>query len=398
MIYITSNLVVRALGPALSFLALMLYTRYVDKEFFGQITIYINFLIAMQAIILCGLPNLIIRNINTELAIAKNPTLLRTFFKQSIIVFPVIVLFALTTSISLSLLLFTYLFALGNLFLVVIRYYSKLIVYNLLSSSLFVLLQILFIPLVHADTIKSPLIFINSISITFVVICFLFTRSFSIAHFNIKSIFDQSDFDHVKKSFQVGIIAIISTLNTTADIIIIGILENASIVAEYKLNSFVVFVITFFSSTYCIIIANNMGKMNRKLVRSYFNSNINKFLMVTMIYIICSATICLALLPPFVKLWSNSAYNLSSYTLIPFITTGIFVSLNAYFIVLFIHLDLQVRFLRPMLTGLIINILLNFLLIPSFGMLGASLSTAITNFYMLAVSYYFYRQNIRYFR
>jgi len=398
MIYITSNFVVRALGPALSFLALMLYTRYVDKEFFGQIIIYINFLVAMQAIIACGVPNLIIRNINTELAIAKNPTLFRTFLKQSIIVFPVIALFALTTSISLYLIFFTYLLALGNLFLVVIRYYSKLIVYNLLSGSLFILLQIFFIPFVHVEAIRSPLIFITIISITFVVICFLFTRSFPISRINVKSIFNQSDFENLKKSFQVGSLAIISTLNTTVDIIILGILTNASIVAEYKLNSFVIFVITFFSSTYCIIIANDMGKMKRKSVRSYFNLNIKKFAIVTLIYIICSAISCLTLLPPFLKMWSNSAYNLSSYTLIPFISTGIFVSLYAYFIVLYIHLDLQMRFLRPMVAGLLINILLNFLLIPSFGMIGASASTAITNFYMLVISYYFYRQNIRYVR
>ena len=80
----------------------------------------------MQALITCGIPNLIIRNLNTDLAISRSSVLIRLLVQQSIIALPIIFILMKIASIDFYLLISIYIISLGNFFLLIMRLYFKL--------------------------------------------------------------------------------------------------------------------------------------------------------------------------------------------------------------------------------------------------------------------------------
>ena len=158
----------------------MLFTRYVEKSLFGQLTLYLNFIFMMQTIITCGAPNLVIRNIKTDLAISRSPILTRLLIQQALISFPIIVIAALYLSFNLYVILCVYMVSLANFYLLIIRYYSRLILYNLLSGSLFAIVQISLIPILHFELITKPYFFTLILSILFLILCYLSAGRLSI--------------------------------------------------------------------------------------------------------------------------------------------------------------------------------------------------------------------------
>jgi len=196
-------------------------------------------------------------------------------------------------------------------------------------------------------------------------------------------------------SLEVGLLALVAALNTNIDVIILGSLTNASIVADYKMHNFTVFVVTFFATTYCLILANRLGATSHSMVLTYFRSNLSHTTTLTLIYVVLTSLICLGLLPSFVHFWTKGEYLLSTFSILPFIISGGLISFNSYFVVVFIHLNVQNKIIPFLIGGLTCNIVMNIILIPKFGMLGASVSTAIANFLTLLVSFYFYSRLIK---
>lgn len=382
------NFLARGAGAGLSFISLMIYARFVDKDLFGEIAYLLSIIMMIQSLTMMGLPDLIIRNISSNLTIKKNDFLLKLGILQLISILPFAALLLIFTSNNLILLYCIIALVLGNYFLIFLRVYSKIILFNLLTGSLFSLIQIFMVPALIFSYVDSAILHLLVTTSLFLIVSYIFQRRYPIHAVQFNNFNTNATLGYYKKSIHIGLIAFISLLNTSVDVLLLGALTNSTTVADYKVYNFVIFIITFFTLTYTTLLSNKLGEGPIRDTLSVYHSEKYKILVLTTIYAMCTSLMCLFLLPELVFQWTDGKYVLNTFSIIPFVITGAALSFNAFFIVFIIRLDKQGVLVVPFIVSVVVNVMLNIVLIPRYSMLGASMSTAIANILILACNSY----------
>ncbi|MGJ8539708.1 flippase [Heyndrickxia coagulans] len=175
---------------------------------------------------------------------------------------------------------------------------------------------------------------------------------------------------------------VIITIYSNFDVVMIGFLKGDNVVGMYNAALKIKNIVLSTSTAITAVIIPRMSTY-------YQNNDINKFrelglksLMVSTIFAFPLATFILINSSDVLSFISGSSYIPASNTLrILMLCTYALIITNLFGVQFLIPMGMESRYSQSVFIGLFINIILNFLLIPSFGSAGAAVGTLVTEIF-----------------
>ena len=146
---------------------------------------------------------------------------------------------------------------------------------------------------------------------------------------------------------------------------------------EYKLHSILLLASQLFSMTYALFLSNKLAEYNSSQKYETYKREITKGIKLNLIYSLLLMPLILLIYPKFTTLMTGSNYILSYNLIIVFLLSGLLFSSVSFFILGNIYIGLERIMLFINIFALIINIMINAILIPQLGLIGAALGTLI---------------------
>lgn len=254
-------------------------------------------------------------------------------------------------------------------------------------------LVILLFTFILVQKTKDPLFlsisYLIGILISFLFTLFLFSKVFNLKDFNFH--LDKARYFFINGT-PLMFFDILLIVFFTADQIILGYFRGYQEVGYYslvtKLITNLVLIIGFFLSAFLPFFAEIKNDINRVL------KILNKVLILNLIIYLLVCFLGFILIEPIFKLFFNKEY-LSSITLFKFLVLSLLLITNIYIFdyALFIYNKVWQNFFATSIC-VILNVILNFILIPPYGIYGAALATYISQVLNLILTYYLVKKYI----
>ncbi len=237
------------------------------------------------------------------------------------------------------------------------------------------------------DLIKVPLIqFAGGLLVSLVFIFVLF-RCFAPANFG--HFAPAQWWDYFSEAIPLGASFILVQIYYNLDTIMLGFMSTAEEVglynAAYKLFFASVFMLGIWQSTAFPVVTKRLTE-SRQSTEVF----LNKYIRLTFLFCVPAAFLVTIISPVLVRLFYGSAYlnstialQILAWNIIPLVLSGVYGSL------VLIPLGRTRDVLSGAGAGAIINVILNFMLIPKFGFVGAAAATLMTELAVAIVIFLF---------
>ena len=194
-------------------------------------------------------------------------------------------------------------------------------------------------------------------------------------------------------SIVIGVSALISGLNTNIDNIMIDNICGLDCLPQYKMHSIITMACLLFSSTYVIQVGNKISRYQSEGTFGKLINLIKKGWQLNLLYTFLLSPGIFLLLPKITNLMTGGNYILYPSLILIFLISGLIFGSVAPVIACNIQLGLERETVLFNFLALITNIVLNFLMIPILGIVGAALATMICSIVsLLTCSIIFYKK------
>ena len=386
-----------------AFIFLSLLSKYLSKDTLGQYFIFINIQTILTTLAMVGIPYLILK----ELSANKNYKIFN-FFTYRIIslsffltIFILFIFFILLNFFykeipNLNLIFLCSLLASFNFIL----YYffvsnDRIILANLFEQIFrYVLLIFLFLFFLDYDFQIIDLIFLY-IFVNIIILILFLINLFKQFNFDFKKKVTNFKYKkYLKYIFLTGFFSILNVLNHKIDLLFIDHFLDKTQVSLYGIGSQFSLIMTI----PFVIFYSVLGPKISLYLKSGKIIKLNTFLdFYRLILIICSLVLFLILTLFFENLVSFffTAEYLEAYTIVKILTftffVGSFFSFNEM-VLNFTGNEKKVLF--SMFLSFLLNVLLNIILVPKYGIIGASLSFAFSNvFFNISIFFINFKNN-----
>jgi len=373
---LSKNLLIRIFGPALTYFVLLSNGRYLDKTFFGEIILAISISNLILSFSSMGIAPLVIRNIANQFSIHKSNIFKLLIIIQTSIVFLTYLFIANNDNNNLNkiYIIFALPLIIGNYYCLKIRALDKIGIYNALQTLCIPLTQallLIFYINVYEISLNQYLMFL---SIPFL----LFSWLISLQDINDKKR-NTPNLGQLKTFFAssmiIGISALISSLNTNVDNLMITNICGVECLPEYRMHSIITRIGLLFITTYGIQIGNKFSRAYSAGEKKEFERILKYGFKFNAFYHLLTIPFCFLILPSFTNFLTNGNYSLSYSLIFCFVIASFIFGLVNLTIVGSIQIGLEKKIVIFNLISLLTNIAMNYLLIPKYGLLGAAIGT-----------------------
>ena len=371
----------------LGFFVIVLLTRYLGPEKFGLLSYVQAYVSIGVAIAALGLDQIVTREI------VKKPeardSVLGTTFCITLLSSAIVILFSISlayfsedkeTAILISILSFTILFATFG-FLIDAYFQAKVLskyavysntVVNILSSFIKIYLILIKVDLIY---------FIYALLLDGIFMTIGYIYIYKAQNLSIKDWrFDKELARRlIKLSLPLVFIAITAYIYTRTDLIMIKHILGNKVAGEYAAALRVSELFFFIPSVIAMSIFPKIVSLKDKNYHHYLNLLENLYRVVFWLGLIVAISISF-FSQGIVNLLFGDSYIKSAQILRILSFSIIFISINAVFVKFLYAENYEKKYLYKNLLGVIVNISLNYLLIKSYGVIGAAYATLITLF------------------
>jgi O-antigen/teichoic acid export membrane protein len=393
------------LNRLFAFILLALLSKYLSKDTMGQYFIFLNTLTILTTLSMAGIPYLI----NKELSVNKNYKIFNFFTYKIIslciffVIFLSLVIFILLTFfyekiLNLNLIFFCSILASFN-FILYHFFVSngRLILANLFEQILRYLLLIFFL---------LPLIFFDyNFQIIDLIFLYIFVNIL-ISFFFLLSIFKQYNFDFKKrkKNFKykkylkyillTGFVTIFNVLNHKIDLLFIDYFLDKTQVSLYGIGSQFSLIMTIpFVIFYSVLGPKiSLYLKSKKIIK--LNALLDFYRLILIMFSLSLFLILILFFENLVSLFFTAEY-LEAFTVVKILTFTFFIASFFSFNEIFLNFTgNEKKVLFSVFLSFLLNVLLNIILVPKYGIVGASLSFAFSNlFFNLLIFFINFKNN-----
>ena len=369
------NFLIKFFSPILGYLVVLLNSRYIEKSILGEILLGISYINIIASLSSLGFPQLATRNNFNKLSINKSYIYEYVLASQTFITFIGYLLLVKLIKINLIYIFISLLVITGNYFAVKLKVNNYIKAYNLTQSLILPIIQLLLLIFFIIKTpIKSEYYLIT-----------LFLSSFIFSYLSSKYFIISTKKDYnfnlgILKNFLItslfiGISGFLSRLNTNIDNVMIGNICGVECLPKYKLHSIVLVASQLFCMTYNIRLSNQLAKYNdiKDLIK--YKESIFKGVKVNILYNLLISPLIILFLPFITNLITDGNYTLSYNLIIIFILSGFSFSTVSFFILGNIYRGLEKIMIIINVIAICTNVIINFILIPILGIIGAAIAT-----------------------
>lgn len=382
--YLAKNTLIFALGnmasKLITFFLVPLYTNALSTEQYGTVDLINTICVVLAPILIMNISESVMRfSLDKGADYSKILSTGVTFFVFelliALLIFPILSCFENIKSYSLLVYFFTVTSSGSQLFLCYLRGKEKLISYsigNVIQTFAIALLNILFLLILKQGIEGYFKAYIFAASITMIYAIFVGgvfkdLRSFC---------FDKN---LTKQMLKYSVVLIPNTfmwwiMNSSDRIMVIGMVgvaANGIYAISYKLPTLVSTTTTIFNRAWSYSAIRENGAKDEE----NYNNSVFQMLMSVVILI---GLIILTFGKPFLKVYVAEEYYIS-WKYIPFLTIGcVYLTLATFVATSYtVHKD-SFGYLFSGMFGAVLNIILNFLMIPVIGVYGAAIATCIS--------------------
>jgi len=243
------------------------------------------------------------------------------------------------------------------------------------------------------DLVRVPLIqFIAGISVSFMFLYLLFKRFASAGLEHIKT---DNWWDHFSESIPLGISYILVQIYYNIDTIMLGFMNTAEVVglynAAYKLFFGGLLFFGLWQSTAFPVVSQRISSDKGKAV-----DFLRKYLRIAILFGIPVSFLVTFLAPSIIQIIYGPSYlscaialQILIWCILPIIISG------TYGMLILVPLGKNNLVLYGVLSGAIVNLILNLILIPPYGFIGASVATLLAEIVVGAVMFFFAYKEMR---
>ena len=393
------------LNRLFAFILLALLSKYLSKDTMGQYFIFLNTLTILTTLSMAGIPYLI----NKELSVNKNYKIFNFFTYKIIslcfffVIFLSFVIFILLTFfyekiLNLNLIFFCSILASFN-FILYHFFVSngRLILANLFEQILRYLLLIFFL--------LSLIFFDYNFQIIDLIFLYIFVNIL-ISIFFLLSIFKQYNFDFKKRKTNfkykkylkyillTGFVTIFSVLNHKIDLLFIDYFLDKTQVSLYGIGSQFSLIMTIpFVIFYSVLGPKiSLYLKSKKIIK--LNALLDFYRLILIIFSLSLFLILILFFENLVSLFFTAEY-LEAFTVVKILTFTFFIASFFSFNEIFLNFTgNEKKVLFSVFLSFLLNVLLNIILVPKYGIVGASLSFAFSNlFFNLLIFFINFKNN-----
>lgn len=395
-IIITLN--IRILGTLIILATQVFSARLLDFKNFGYLTIALTMFYLLSSLsrlnvdtsIIKDMPNLIKKNQKKKISsIIKTSFFINLiFFFSYLFLHKFFFFFILNNSLeelSNLMLIFLIIIPLHNYSILMnstLRSYNYFYITQLLEvliKPLIILLIIIIIYLNGLDisSFHIGLIYFFSTFFVFLLISFIFISDFLVKFYQKKSNYN---FKIIEKSFQIFLGYIFFLLITQTDVLMLGYFQSPEIVALYgpasRISSIIYFIVGVFTYVTSVELTLAVKNKNKSMLKNILMKYVPPVFQISLCYFI--------LIVLFGKFLLGIYGNEFKYAYLSLIILSLGYLSRSFSLAenVMIFSNFHKKLSKIYIFGFIINIILNTLLIPKFGLLGASLATCISLFFI----------------
>lgn len=385
-----------------SFFLIIFLTRHLSKD---QIGVYF-YILNIQSIVLLlshlGIQHLIIKNLPKYLSENK-----KEIFNFILFCVAFVVIMTLLVSITLVnfltinkdlyilILVLYFLTSLNSIFTTILQGYDKVVqgtFFEFLIKNFLIVIFVLifFFYFSYIDIFFLIIsIILSNLIVTFFSIVLILNN---IKNYNVKNFFNFNKY--LRSIFYFGLSVILISINSRIDILFIDYFLNKDFIAEYSIGLQVLTVLLLPLQS-CIAVFYT--KISKLIIKKKFNLlmiQINFLRMLFIIYFLVAFILCYFYLGKLIIIFFSASYLNSSNIVLILIISNLIISPF-----MFLNLILNVTEKEKEVTlvfflSLLINIFLNFILVPKYGILGSASATLLSNAFTTIVIYiYFVKYN-----
>lgn len=393
------------LNRLFAFILLALLSKYLSKDTMGQYFIFLNTLTILTTLSMAGIPYLI----NKELSVKKNYKIFN-FFTYKIIslcfffviflsfVIFILLIFFYEKILNLNLIFFCSILASFN-FILYHFFVSngRLILANLFEQILRYLLLIFFL--------LSLIFFDYNFQIIDLIFLYIFVNIL-ISIFFLLSIFKQYNFDFKKRKTNfkykkylkyillTGFVTIFNVLNHKIDLLFIDYFLDKTQVSLYGIGSQFSLIMTIpFVIFYSVLGPKiSLYLKSKKIIK--LNALLDFYRLILIIFSLSLFLILILFFENLVSLFFTAEY-LEAFTVVKILTFTFFIASFFSFNEIFLNFTgNEKKVLFSVFLSFLLNVLLNIILVPKYGIVGASLSFAFSNlFFNLLIFFINFKNN-----
>ena len=371
------NFFIKFISPLLGYIVLLLNIKYIETNLLGEIILAISYINIISSFSSLGFSQIAIKNKFNNLSINQSNVYKYLLFIQSFITFIIYLIINKFLKLNFIYLFFSILVVIGNYLSIKLRVNNFIKIYNFTKSLSIPIIQLILI-----------LFFIFNIPINYIqYLSILFASSLLIVFINYKIFLNSKGLANnfgvrdlkifFTSSLFIGFSGFLSRLNTNVDNLMIANICGSNCLPEYKLHSILLLASQLFSMTYALFLSNKLAEYNSSQKYETYKREITKGIKLNLIYSLLLMPLILLIYPKFTTLMTGSNYILSYNLISVFLLSGLLFSSVSFFILGNIYIGLERIMLFINIFALIINIMINAILIPQLGLIGAALGTLI---------------------
>ncbi|EKE15628.1 MAG: heteropolysaccharide repeat-containing protein [uncultured bacterium] len=396
------NASAKILSTVLALVGIGFITRYLGREGFGEYSIVLAFFAFFASIADLGIYTITARNISREGAdeakIVGNAMSLRIL--SSLVVFtltPLIVYFLpYSINVKLGIIIAAASFLFSSTYSVLNGVFQKNIAMDKVAivELLGKVLQVFIIIL----AVKKDLgfLFLVSSLLFYMVFNFVFVLIWARKYVSIRPRFDFSYWkEFLKESAPLGISAIVTFLYFKLDTILLSILKDSSQVGIYNAAYKVVENVTFFPAMIMGLVLPLMARsiFSDKKRFEYVSNETIKFFLVLITPLIIGT---MFLSDEIIQLIAGPEFSESAGALRILVFALGFIFFGNFFNSILIAGNLQKKLMFALSFSAGFNILLNAFFIPMFSFIGAAITSVLTEFLVVALTFYLTKKHLGY--
>lgn len=383
--YLLKNTIALSMGSfgskILIFLLVPLYTNVLTLAEYGTIDLITVITTVLVPIITLNIHESVMRfmmdsDSDSNSILSVGLIMLAIMFLLCVLMFPIFSIISVTSKYSLLLVLYMISFAVSNIFLCYIRGQEKLFDYSIIGiiqSLLITIFNILFLLYLKVGIRGYIISYILAYLITSIV-CILKGRIFSNYHFSFDSKLNKSMLKYsvflIPNSLMWWVINSSDRFMVTS---IISIEANGIYSVSYKIPTILIALTTIFNQAWMFsAIKENDKKKEEK--NSYTNAIYSGLFNI----VISISLFILLILKPLMKIYVGKKFYSAWLYTPPLIIGAFFLTLGTFISNEYAANKDSLGLLKSSSLGAMVNLLLNYVLIPKIGIFGAAIATCIS--------------------
>ncbi|MDH4222571.1 MAG: flippase [candidate division Zixibacteria bacterium] len=198
----------------------------------------------------------------------------------------------------------------------------------------------------------------------------------------------------LKQSIPMGVSLIVIQLYYSLDTVILGFMKGVTVVGWYNAAYKIVLLFTGFASLFGIVVFPVLSRCYKESL-DQLQKFVYQFSRLTIFFGAPIAVGGMILSDQIIRFVYGSAYQLSILPLQILIWSVFTVYCNCSFAFCLLASDRQKEYMYSVLTGAVVNLTLNLILIPKYSMLGASIATIVSEVITLGLILYYSRRIVK---